>query len=83
MDYSDTCATIVKVSYFDEDSCKEEEKTCLIYAKDLLEAYNFVKVYYGNSVTEVTVTFLSDTIVHLSPETVEKLKQKDNYDLTI
>lgn len=83
MDYSDTCATIVKVSYFDEDTCKETTETCLIYAKDLMEAYNFVKVYYGNLVNEVTVTFLSDTIVHLSPEAVEKLKQKDNYDLTI
>ena len=83
MDYSDTCATIVKVSYFDEDNCQGAEETCLIYAKDLMEAYNFVKTYYGDLINEVTVTFLSDTIVHLSPETVEKLKQKDNYELMI
>lgn len=83
MDYSNTFTILIQVRYYSDIDEEEKEEFSLIYAKDMHEVADFVEAYYGKDAVQVTVTFLSDSVVHLTPETIDKLLKCDSWNLTI
>ena len=83
MDYTTSYATLVTITYYNEDEGKELTDNCLIYARNMHDVADFVETYYGKDATQVNTIFIGDTVVHLTEDSIDKLMRCDNWDLIL